>query len=188
MRRVLGLLGVLAVAACSTPPPEPPAGDYHVYGSPEELVAASDLIVQGIVVDSRVQLAAPPDVEPTDTANGTAAPTATGGPRVVVTVVTLTVIDVFKGPVAVGDEIEVAQPGGRYRGVDFTDTASTLMRVGQPAGYVLLLRRGAHDVYYLPNPQQAMFTVTGEGDLTGVGQRALSIATTADLHALAASP
>lgn len=216
MRRLLALLSVLAVAACSSAPAESPAGDYHVYGSAEELVVASDLIVHGIVVDSRVELSAPPGTTPTDsatargidTATGTgtatgmgmgvgvgtghgpvsAAPTVTGGPRIVVTVVTLTVIDVFKGEVAVGDEIEIDQVGGRYRGVDYVDPGTTLLQVGQPGGYVLLLRRGFHDAYYLPNPQQAMFTVSGEGDLTGIGRHALPIATTAELRRLAASP
>jgi hypothetical protein len=178
MKRLLAILGVLAVAACSTPPPEAPAGDYRVYGSAEELVGAADLIVHGIVVDSEVQLAPLPDP----------APTSTAAPRVVVTAVTLTVIDVFKGDVAVGDEIVVDQLGGRYRGVDYVDPGTTLLRIGQPAGYVLLLRRGADDIYYLPNPQQAMFTVSGEGDLIGFGPHALGIATIAELHSLAATP
>jgi hypothetical protein len=106
----------------------------------------------------------------------------------VVTIVRLTVIDVFKGAVAVGDEIEISQVGGRYRGVDYVDPGTTLLEIGQPGGYVLLLRRGPDDLYYLPNPQQAMFTVSGEGDLAGVSPYAPAIATTADLHTLAAAP
>ena len=178
----MAVLSVLALAACSSPPLPPPEGDYYVYGSAEELVSASDLIVHGIVVHTQVQQTEAPATSPATS------PARVTGPRTVVTIVRLTVIDVFKGAVAVGDEIEISQVGGRYRGVDYVDPGTTLLEIGQPGGYVLLLRRGPDDVHYLPNPQQAMFTVSGEGDLTGTSPYAPAIATTAELHTLAAAP
>ena len=188
----MAVLSVLALAACSSPQPPPPAGDYYVYGSAEELVGASDLIVHGIVVGTQVQQsqarATIPATPPPATSPPATSPARVTGPRVVVTIVRLTVIDVFKGDVAVGDEIEVSQLGGRYRGVDYVDAGTTLLQVGQAGGYVLLLRRGPDGVYYLPNPQQAMFTLAGEAGLSGIGANALDIATPADLRALAAVP
>ncbi|MDM7829964.1 hypothetical protein [Cellulomonas edaphi] len=170
MRRVVLLVvGVLALAGCSSDPEVVVSyADYPAYSTPQEIVDAADAVVRGTVTGSRVK-----EDRPEVSTDGDPSLNPQAGldevpdvPGVVVTISTVRVEEVVKGDVAVGDLIEVAQLGGLYDGVQYVEAATTTLEEG--SDYVLLLAaHGAEVPFDLLHPVQAMYTVD-HGDLDPV--------------------
>ena len=138
--------------------------DYPAYGTQAELVGAADVVVRGTVVSSRVETQYPEVSTSTDPRSnpqaGLDAAAAAQVAPVVVTVSTVSVEEVLKGSVAVGDLVEVSQLGGKVGRVTYVAEGTVPLKTG-PTDYVLLLAdHGTGVPLDLVNPEQAMYTVS----------------------------
>ncbi|GEA86940.1 hypothetical protein [Cellulomonas cellasea] len=148
--------------------------DYPMYASAAEVVGASDVIVRGTVLSSRVEELWPEvSTEGDPAANpqaGLGAQEAAAVQPVVVTVSTLQVTEVLKGTATVGSTIEVSQLGGQLAGRRYVDAGTTLLSKAAASEYVLLLAdHGADAPLDLVNPAQGLFRVAGGTTLESVG-------------------
>jgi hypothetical protein len=163
--------------------------DYPTYASSAELVGATDVIVRGTVLSSRVEELFPEVVTEGDpVANpqaGLSPLEAAAVQSVVVTVSTVQVTEVIKGDVTVGDTVEVSQLGGQLAGVRYVDQGTTLLPQAGGTEYVLLLAaHGAGAPLDLVNPAQALFRVAGGSTLEQVrGEQPLGLESVEGLKA-----
>jgi hypothetical protein len=175
---VVALVGT-SLVGCSTSSPEAAApavvqyfADYPSYGTEAELVQASDVVVRGTVLSTRVEQQLPEASTSTDPRSNPQAgldPAAAAEVLpVVVTVSTLVVEEVLKGSVAVGSTVEVSQLGGRLGGVAYVAEGTVPLKAGTTDYVLLLADHGAGVPLDLVNPQQAMYTVSPSAGLQPV--------------------
>ncbi|GCE77642.1 hypothetical protein [Cellulomonas biazotea] len=138
--------------------------DYPSYESEAALVQASDVVVRGIVIATRVEQLLPEvstGGDPVSNPQAGLDPAAAAQVLpVVVTVATVEVEQVLKGDVAVGSQVEVSQLGGRHGGKVYVDEETVPLQVGGTDYVLLLADHGADVPLDLVNPQQALYTVS----------------------------
>lgn len=177
-RAMLGMLALssaVVLAGCTLQTSESIA-DYPAYATSGDIIRAADVVVRGTSVRSRVERAYPdvstsgdPVSNPQAGLSEKEAKDAREAGSVVVTVSSVKVLEVVKGNVKVGDTIEVSQLGGTLSGVANSEKHTTILPT-DGSQYVLLL--AAFDPghpYSLLNPEQAMYAVSSDGTLSGVG-------------------
>lgn len=193
-KRVRSLLAALAlalvVAACSSGPHIVESyPDYRHFGTAEELIAEAELIIHGIVESTRVEKVSGFGATAGDPVRNPQAGLAekqwSDVQGFVVTVAVVRVNETIKGDVAPGDLVDVVQMGGLHDGVLHREHGTTMLSADETHGYVLFLTNYGGSSYQLPNPQQAMFTVSADNALTPVGDdSSLPLGSLSELKAL----
>lgn len=166
-----GKAGDKAGAAAEVVPYE---ADYPSYDSVDALLKQSDVIVRGTVVGSQVRELSPEAPTGDDpVANPQAGLTpeeAAESDPVVVTVSTVKVAQVLSGAgdVKVGDTVEVSQLGGTLDGVTFQEKQTTALAEDDTQYVLMLADQGDTNPYDLLNPEQALYTVGSDDEVTPV--------------------
>lgn len=158
---------------------------YPAYSSVQDLGKAADAIVEGKLVDARVEELAPLPPSTTDPVRsphyGTTPEELAEMPPMIVTVFTMSVERVVAGAVA-EQQIEVMQPGGTFEGVSYETTDEMPLEVDADRRVVLVLA-DQPAFYDLPNPAISAYEVTGEEMLTPLGpENPLEVDTVGDLE------
>ncbi|MFF3654114.1 hypothetical protein [Streptomyces olivochromogenes] len=152
----------------------PYEADYPSYDSVDALLKQSDVIVRGTVVGSQVRELSPEAPTGDDpVANPQAGLTpeeAAESDPVVVTVSTVKVAQVLSGAddVKVGDTVEVSQLGGTLDGVTFQEKQTTALAEDDTQYVLMLADQGDTNPYDLLNPEQALYTVGSDDEVTPV--------------------
>jgi hypothetical protein len=166
-----GKAGDKAGAAAEVVPYE---ADYPSYDSVDALVKQSDVIVRGTVVGSQVRELSPEAPTGDDpVANpqaGLSPEEAAESDPVVVTVSTVKVAQVLSGTgaVKVGDTVEVSQLGGTLDGVTYQEKQTTALAEDDTQYVLMLADQGDKNPYDLLNPEQALYTVGSDDEVTPV--------------------
>ncbi|WP_329366994.1 hypothetical protein [Streptomyces sp. NBC_01483] len=152
----------------------PYEADYPSYDSVDALVKQSDVIVRGTVVGSQVRELSPEAPTGDDpVANpqaGLSPEEAAESDPVVVTVSTVKVAQVLSGAgdVKVGDTVEVSQLGGTLDGVTYQEKQTTALAEDDTQYVLMLADQGDKNPYDLLNPEQALYTVGSDDEVTPV--------------------
>lgn len=164
------------------------AADYPSYDSVDAIVKGSDIIVRGTVVSSEVRKLHPEvsmDTDPVANPQAGVPPEeAVESDPVVVTISTVKVSQTLSGDVRAGDTIKVSQLGGELDGVMYEEEHTTRLSEGD-AQYVLMLAdHGDGNPYDLLNPEQALYTVGPDQQVTPLADGGFNdIGTVEDLKA-----
>ena len=165
----LGVVSALCITGCA-PSSTAYMVDYPYYSSIDELAQASGLVVRGTVISSRVEnVNTSISTEPTSTnptlnpQAGMPSPAPVPDSYMVYTYYKINVTDCYKGCDLVGTTIEIAEPGGRYKGVNYECPSS--VPLDQDKTYILFGTQPENGSAYLLSPSQAVY----EGDPDAVG-------------------
>ncbi|MEV0198928.1 hypothetical protein [Nonomuraea sp. NPDC050691] len=173
MRRLgAAALAVLFLSACSAEEKTVVyAADYPVYNSADALFTGAKLVIEGrLTGDRRVMAVAEPPVDETETdpqlnPNAGATPDAAAAPPAesptVITVSSVEVLRVRKGPARVGQIIQVKELGGTLDGVTYEQADVTPLKSG--VTYMMFLETYPDSPASLLNPEQAKYVVTSAG-------------------------
>jgi hypothetical protein len=176
-------LSLSLLVGCTSSAAEPEVASVHAlypsYSTSTELIKSSDLVVRGTAMSSRVEQMFPEESSSDDpVANPQAglseAEVAEWRKKsaVVVTVSSVRVDEVIKGAADVGDTIEVSQLGGEFEGTRYQETETTMLSADSTNYVLFLAAHGSGKPFDLLNPEQAMYTVSGDGLLTQAGEGA----------------
>jgi len=196
---VIAVAGVSILAAgCSMEPVDAPVGapveqyevatihaTYPIYASVDDMIGASDTVVQGTIVGSRYEASYPlppstDDVRFSPHAGLTAEELAQLDPTPL-TVYTMQVDEVVAGDV-LPSQIEVMQVGGVLDGVEYISEESPLA-VDPDAQVVLVLSEQPSGYFDLPNPAQGAFAVSEGETLEPLSEaNELDVSTISDLR------
>lgn len=171
MRRVILsilIISTLVLTAC-TAAEKPVAGesetitihaDYPWYESTEDLYEKADLVMEGKVLDSRVEWvnhAIAPDKEDEDDPRSN--PSGEGDPgETITTIYTVKVQDIYKG--SAGETIELEDMGGEINGIVCENPEAAELGTGDT--YLLFLSVYGDYPACLLNPTQAVYRVDGD--------------------------
>lgn len=166
-QRILVLSSVVGFSCAATGCTSSPAVDYRGYSSTEELVEATDVIVEATILSSRHEISYP---EIDTSGDPRRNPQAGLDPEeidlesmgVPITVTTVEVVDSLKGTVGVGDRIDVTQVGGAVDGAEHDATSTVLLsHVGTDTVLLLLSQDG--DRHELITPGSGVQTLGSDG-------------------------
>ena len=164
-----GVMSVLCVTSCAASSTVYML-DYRYYSSLTELAQASGLVVRGTVLSSRVDnVNTSISSEPTSTNQtlnpqaGMPSPAAVPDSYMVYTFDKINVTDCYKGCDLVGATIEIAEPGGRYKGVNYECPDSIQLDTNRT--YILFGTQRENGSAYLLGPSQAVYE--GDPDANG---------------------
>ncbi|MFC7246780.1 hypothetical protein ACFQO7_30255 [Catellatospora aurea] len=185
---VVAVLAAVALAACGGTETVEYHGSYPTYESVDALYQKANLVVEArIGAAERVQELRP-SVGGTDPkANpqaGTGQQAGAAEDVVVITVRQIEVVKVYKGDAKPGQQIDVGQLGGLYKGVNYVQAEATKLKGGDT--YVLFLATYPDAPAALLNPNQAQYQLDASGGLNRAQGNTLQV-TTADLRRLSAA-
>ena len=145
------------------------AVDYPAYEDLTDLVDESKVVVQAVVVKSRVEkldkLSAAEQGSTADPQSSLPSGTVDDIPATPGTLSTLRVTQVLLGDLSVGDKVDVLQTGGVSDGVKFVDPEQNILVPGQPETLMFLEKFDSSPWYLLLNSTQATYTVLPDGKL-----------------------
>ncbi len=161
---LLAAIALTVLSGCAAGTTEIQA-DYPAYDSIREVGAASDLVITGEVVDSRVENLYPDRVDSDDPnvnpQSGVPEDEIDDIPPIVITVSSVRITEVVTGNAAPGDVIEVSQLGGEIDGQRIVEEDTTLLDT-LDSTVVLFLAAHEGAPYDLVNPEQGVLTLSGE--------------------------